>query len=409
MNTGVTQEELRRHNLAALLTHVHVRGAMTRAELTARMGLNRSTIRALTAELAAVGLVREETTVGGPRAGRPSHLVVPRAADIGVVAVDVGVERITVARVGVGGTILDRRTARHNPSNHEMVAMAEVVARMADELLRSDDRFTDQCIGVGVAVPGVVSDVDGRVRFAPNLGWTDVPFGSTLAALLDLPVVLGNDGDLGALAEHRRGAGMGVPDMVYLVGDVGVGGGIIAGGQPLRGASGYAGEIGHVAVNPSGKRCPCGSRGCLETELGENAILIAAGRLPGGGIDGVREVLRASADGEERAAAAVTWAAVWLARGIAALVNLVNPAVVVLGGALAELFEATEKEVFDELDRWALDAPRERVRLTVPALGADSVLLGAAELAFAPLLTDPMALMGGGSARAVSGSSRTAN
>ena len=124
--------------------------------------------------------------------------------------------------------------------------------------------------------------------------------------------------------------------------------------------------------------------------------------------DGVRDVLRASADGEERAAAAVTWAAVWLARGIAALVNLVNPAVVVLGGALAELFEATEKEVFDELDRWALDAPRERVRLTV--LGADSVLLGAAELAFEPLLTDPMALMGGGgAARAVSGSTRTAN
>ncbi len=407
MNTGVTQDELRRHNLSALLTHVHVHGPMTRSELTARMGLNRSTIRALTAELASAGLVREQISEGGPRVGRPSHLVVPQATQVGVVAVDVGVESITVARVGVGGTILDRRASRHARMDHDVTAVADVVARITDEVLRHDESFAEACVGLGVAVPGVVGD-DGHVRFAPNLGWADVPFGQELAKRIDLPVVIGNDADLGALAEHRRGAGLGAANMVYIAGDVGVGGGIISGGQPLRGGSGYAGEIGHITVNHAGKRCQCGSRGCLETEVGENAILIAAGRLPGGGIEGIREVLVSAAAGDRNCMSAVSWAAIWLARGLANLINLVNPSVVVLGGALADLFASVGDEVWVELRRWALPATLEQVRLTTPALRTDSVLLGAAELAFAPLLSDPIGLMGA-SARVVSGSSTTAH
>lgn len=393
--TGFNQDEIRRHNLGAVLTQLHAHGALTRAELATRLGLNRTTIRALTADLTAAGVVREETAsaprddapTGSARAGRPSHLVVPCADDVAVLAIDLGVEHLTVSRVGLGGTVLDRRTSRHARGHQNVSAVIDAVVRMAGDLDGGDP------LGAAIAVPAVVNEPDGMVRFAPNLGWTDEPLGTMLAKRLGVPVLVGNDGDLGAIAEHRRGAALGVADAIYLRGDVGVGGGFIVGGKPLRGRGGYAGEVGHLVVNPSGKRCLCGARGCLETEVGENALLIAAGRLPGGGIDGVREVIASADAGEEHAANAVMWASTWLGRGVGSLVNLFNPAVVILGGVLAELLDAARPDIEREMERWSLLAPRDQTRLTLPELGEDSVLLGAAELAFAPLLDDPQQLL----------------
>lgn len=394
--TGFNQDEIRRHNLGAVLSQLHASGALTRAELATRLGLNRTTIRALIVELAAAGIVREraagaardETASGSGRgAGRPSHLVVPCAEDVTVLAIDLGVEHLTVSRVGLGGVVLDRRTSRHARGHQHVAAVVEAVARMSGDLRGGEP------LSAAIAVPAVVNEPDGTVRFAPNLGWTDEPLGVMLAKRLGLNVLVGNDGDLGAIAEHRRGAASGVADAIYLRGDVGVGGGFIVGGKPLRGRGGYAGEVGHLVVNPSGKRCLCGARGCLETEVGENALLIAAGRLPGGGIEGVREVISSAQAGEDHAANALMWGSIWLGRGIGSLVNLFNPAVVIMGGVLAEVLTAARADIEREMERWSLLAPREQTRLTVPSLGDDSVLLGAAELAFAPLLDDPQQLL----------------
>jgi predicted NBD/HSP70 family sugar kinase len=394
--TGFNQDEIRRHNLGAVLSQLHVHGALTRAELATRLGLNRTTIRALTADLTTAGVVREQTAsttrddapAGSARAGRPSHLVVPCADDVAVLAIDLGVEHLTVSRVGLGGLVLDRRTSRHARGHQNVSAVVEAVGRMAGDLSSSRPP-----LGAAIAVPAVVNEPDGMVRFAPNLGWTDEPLGTMLAKRLGLTVLVGNDGDLGAIAEHKRGAATGFADAIYLRGDVGVGGGFIVGGKPLRGRGGYAGEVGHLVVNPSGKRCLCGARGCLETEVGENALLIAAGRLPGGGIEGVREVIASAEAGEEHAANALMWASTWLGRGVGSLVNLFNPAVVILGGVLAEMLSAARPDIEREMGRWSMLAPREQAQLTLPELGEDSVLLGAAELAFAPLLDDPQQLL----------------
>lgn len=403
--TGFNQDEIRRHNLGAVLNQLHAHGALTRAELASRLGLNRTTIRAITADLAAAGIVREESAGGRDdgqpstaRAGRPSHLVVPRAEDVTVLAVDLGAEHLTVARIGLGGEVLERRTSRHARGHQNVAAVVEAVGRVAGQF-----RADRPPLRAGIAVPGVVNEADGLVRFAPNLGWTDEPLGDLLAQRLGLSVQVGNDGDLGAIAEHRRGAAAGFTDAIYLLGDVGVGAGVIAGGRLLKGQGGYAGEVGHMVVNPSGQRCFCGSRGCMETEVGENALLIKAGRLPGGGIEGAREVLAAAVTGEEHAANAVMWAATWLGRGVGTLVNLFNPAVVIFGGVLAELLGAAQPDVEREIERWSLLAPRQRVQLTIPKLGADSVLIGASELAFAPLLDDAQQLLSRAHQRAEAG------
>jgi predicted NBD/HSP70 family sugar kinase len=370
---------------------VHVQGPTTRAELTSALGLNRSTIGTLTRQLEDLGLVievppGEELFTSGRRTGRPSLVVAPRG-DVTVLAVALDVDRITVALVGLGGVIVDRRTRHHQRGEHDAARVIETVAQMCTELLSLGPGF--QVIGVGVSVPGAVRESDGLVRFAPNLGWADEPFTDLLAAEIGLPVQTANDADLGARAEHTRGAGVGADDLAYVSGSVGIGGGFYVGGVPLRGASGFAGEIGHVVVDSNGENCRCGAIGCLETKVGENELLAAAGRLPGGGPPAVAEVIESAAGGDARAREAVDHAAHWLGVGLRPVFALFNPQVVVLGGLLSQVWNARRQIVLVGLDAASLIAAQDVLDIRPSALGDDASLIGAAELAFAPLLAQP--------------------
>ena len=390
MRAGPSQEEIRRQNLGALLRQVHVRGALSRAELTMALGLNRSTIGALTADLTSVGLVSEELPRETGRAGRPSLVVRPQSERVFVYALSIGVDRLTAARIGLGGVVLDRReTVRARGE----LPPAAVVAPLA-EFVRQMQRASppDACsIGCGVAVCGMVRRADGMVRLGPHADWADAPLGSALAEVLnvDLPIMLGNAADLAALAEHTRGAAIDSDNVVYLHGDVGIGGGIIAGGRPVAGHGGYGGEVGHMVVNPNGRPCLCGSRGCWETEIGEHALLRAANR-DGTGRDGILAVVDAAARGDAVAQAAVRQVGDWLGFGVANLVNIFNPETVVFGGTLRDVYLASAAQVRSRINRNGLPACREHVRLRTPELGDHAPLLGAAELAFQRLLADPL-------------------
>jgi predicted NBD/HSP70 family sugar kinase len=389
---GSTQDDVRRHNLGTLLTEVHRHGQRSRAQLTAEMGLNRSTIGDLVAELAAAGLVLERSSSARGRAGRPSLMVAPRADGAYVLAVDLGVRHLLVGRIGLGGDLLDRVEV---PSRDDWSALDITVDAVADTCrkLRAAAPSGARCVGVGLSVPGVIRREDGLLRFAPNLGWVDLPLGGRLADRLGLPVVVGNDADLAALAEHWRGVAAGSEHVIAMSGEVGVGGGIIVDGRPLRGRGGYAGEIGHLRINPEGRRCRCGSWGCLETEIGVEALLRAAGRPLESGIAGYREVMAAVAEGDPDATRAAEHVARWLGAATGMLLNTFNPEIVVYCGPLGELFSVTEECVLKACDEASLVAPREQVRLAASAFGADTQLVGAAEAAFGPLLEDPIGLI----------------
>ena len=381
---GGTQEDVRRHNLGTVLQHLHLAGPLSRAELTSRMGLNRSTIAALVSELAVLGAVREERPAGSQNAaGRPSLVVRPADDRLQVLAADVGVDRVVVALVGLGGRVVVRR--RRRLTSTSPTAVAALIRRIVEAVL-ADPLAGDHIVGLGVSVPGVIRHADGCVRFAPNLGWVDAPFGELLAAELGgLPVSVGNDADLGVLAEHRRGAARGYDDVVFLAGEVGVGGGIIVGGSPLVGAGGYAGELGHVLVHPEGRACRCGARGCWETEIGAPAIARALGLGAVTTEELVEEMRRGAAEGGGR----LEGVAHHLGLGLATIVNILNPRLVIIGGLLRELFPSTEPVVRSSLDAAALTATVEQVRLTTPELGGDAVLVGASELAWQDVLDDP--------------------
>jgi predicted NBD/HSP70 family sugar kinase len=386
--SGISQDELRKVNLSAVLARVHASGPTSRAALTAELGLNRSTIGDLTAHLEALGLVSEMRPTQSRGAGRPSHLVVPRE-DVTVVAVALDVDRIVSALVGLGGVILERRERRHQRGGHDAKAVAVSVLQSIEELLALPAAAC--CLGVGVSVPGVVRADDGLVRFAPNLGWVDEPFTEMLQRSMDLPLRTGNDANLGAFAEHLRGAAVGISDVAYLSGSVGIGGGFLVDGQPLRGSGGYAGEIGHLLVDSQGRPCRCGATGCWETQVGENHLLEAAGRLPGGGPQAVAEVITAAAAGDPRAASAIEEVAEWTGVGLRAIVNIFNPQAIVLGGVLAQVWMARHDVMMRSMATTTLHALMEQVRVMPAALGDDSSLIGAAEMAFEPLLADPLA------------------
>jgi predicted NBD/HSP70 family sugar kinase len=387
--------DVRRHNLSVLLHHLHVGGPMRRAELTGLTGLNRSTVAGLVAELAALGAVVQEPGPAprGARAGRPSPVVRPCPERVQVLAADVSVGRISMALIGLGGSVVARRTRPVEDTSP--AALARIVAATGKDLLRSP-KAARRVVGLGISIPGVVRVRDGNVRFAPNLGWEDEPFGELVRAALgargvDLPVRVGNDGDLGALAEHQRGVARGVDDVVFVEGEVGVGCGVIIGGRPLIGAGGYAGELGHMTVRLDGRRCRCGARGCWETEIGSEAISRAL-RLPeGSGEEAVAAALRAGGPGP---AGRLDDVAHYLGAGLANVVNLLNPRLVVLGGLLRDLYPLVAPRVLRALSECALRAPVEQVTLALPLLAGDAVLLGAAEFAWEDTLTDPVAVLG---------------
>jgi predicted NBD/HSP70 family sugar kinase len=246
-------------------------------------------------------------------------------------------------------------------------------------------------VGIGVSMPGTVNRHTGTVVFAPNLLWRDEPFGRMLAELEPgLPIAIGNDADLAVLAEHLRGAGRGCDDLIYLVGRVGVGAGVISGGHPLRGHDGHAGEVGHNVFDPSGPPCHCGKRGCIETFIGENALFELAGRHVAPTVENVAALFADARAGERQAATAIRTVAQALGRALASLVNVLDPEKVILGGSLAEVFDFAQAEVIESLHHNAMVPTRGSLALCTPGLEEDSSLLGAAELAFSSLLTDPL-------------------
>lgn len=390
--TGTNQEAVRQHNLATLLGHVHRSGGVSRAQLTERMGLNRSTIADLVRELEDLGAVRQSKPEAGAGrrvgAGRPSIDVDPIEQSVFVLAAELGVETMEVARVGLGGRLLDRMSTA-TPLQRDPESVVATLVEMMRAMLGTvtpDARL----VGVGVAVPGVVADDAGLVRFAPNLGWNDVGLTRLLRAHLgpDLPVHLGNDAALGALSEHTRGAARRLSHLIFLSCDVGVGGGVIVGGAPMMGASGYAGEIGHQPFNPGGRRCRCGNVGCWETEIGTHAVAAAVG-CPEDRMHLLSEYLKPGTTPTPE----LRRLGRSLGLGLGGLVNLFNPEMVVLGGVLRQVFPLVEDEVLAAMRDWAMGPAAEEAQIVLPGLGGDSVLVGAAELAFTDMLQDPVATL----------------
>jgi predicted NBD/HSP70 family sugar kinase len=383
---GSNLDDLRSHNLSAILTRIHHDGPLSRRNLVAATGLNSSTITILVNELIDRGFVIETSAVGDAKkaVGRPSMLL---HASEGIIAIAVNpeIDAVTVGVVSLGGKV--QRTIRFEtdepPTMHRAVKITKAIIEGIQALLPSDSRI----VGIGVAVPGLTNSNDGSVTLAPHLGWRQEPLAEVLAAETGLPVWAANDAHVGVLAETVFGGGANVGSTLYLNGGAsGIGGGVISGGIPLDGALGYAGELGHFRIRSEGKRDSAGLQGTLESEVSRDDLLECLGLAPRD-FQKLDEAL--AAPRSARAQAEVDRQITALGTALGSMVTIFNPDLIVLGGFLGSLLDAEPDKLRRHVAQESLAPLFACVSIVRPQLRDDILLVGAAELAFGALLSDP--------------------
>jgi glucokinase len=313
-----------------------------------------------------------------------------------VVGIDVGGTKILGRALDPADpavTLAERRADTPRGARAIQAALADLIGGLRDDVA---GRGPADVAAVGIGIAGLV-DHAGVLRFAPNLpSVVDYDVASRLAEATGLPVVVDNDANCAAVAEHRIGAAVGVDDVVLVTLGTGIGGGVILGGELRRGAAGFAGEPGHMVVDPNGPPCPCGRRGCWERYASGSGLsrlardAAAAGRaaavlaLAGGDPEDVRgeHVTRAAADGDPDALAVMAELGWWVALGVSNLENLLDPEVVVLGGGLVEAGELLLEPTRAAYATLVLGYEhRPPVRIEAAHLGAEAGAVGAALLA----------------------------
>lgn len=391
---------LRKANLALVLRALRADGPQSRARLARMTGLNKATMSSLVAELEQRRLVRLGAVVGGA-IGRPGQLVELRPRTVCGIGLEANVDYAAVAVLDLSGDLVLHRRVPTDVVGLGAVAAIDLLAGLAAEARRTVEAMGGWVAGVTAAVPGLV-DVDGGVvRFAPNLHWRDAAVVEQLSAGLDLPagrIAVDNDANLSAVAEHVTGVAAGATDLLYLTGEVGVGGGVIADGRLLRGATGFTGEVGHMPLDPSGADCGCGRKGCWETQVGLGALLRAVAEEG----DPIRDpsldlekrlatIVSRAREGDQRTLAALERIGAALGVGASILVNILNPAAVVLGGYFAVLADwliaPAERELTARVVATGADQPA--CRLLPSDLGFTAAVRGGAYAAMEHVLTDP--------------------
>ena len=382
------QRSVRRHNLGVVLRHVADHGPRSRAAIAQETGLNKTTVSSLVGELIDFGLVRETEVELRGTVGRPALPVELTGRRVVGLGLELGVDFLAVRAADLTGDERHRALVGVDNRGRPVDEVLDDLARLAGEALtvvRDQDLLT---AGAVVAVPGLV-DSDGRLLVAPNLGWTGVSVPELVGDRLGrppFPIQAENEANLGALAELWEGAGREFSDFIYISGELGIGAGIIVGGELFRGAHGFGGELGHTTIEPDGRLCACGNHGCLETRVALGALLRDAGLDPGARVGELAE--RAEA-GEERVLEVLAGAGRWLGVGVASAANLLNPRGVVVGGYFATLAPWLLPGLREELDARVLAAEWDAPRVVTSELGAEAAVRGASALALRRVFADP--------------------
>jgi glucokinase-like ROK family protein len=367
------------------------RGSASQADIARETGLSRTSVSNLVAELREAGLVVERDEPPVAQSGRAGRRGVPLALDpaAGIaLGVDFGHTHMRVAASDLSSRVLAERNTRLDVDRSAAEAL-DTAAELVTEILAAIPADRGDVLGVGLGLPGPIDQTSGLVGSSVILpGWRGINPKAELERRLDLRVEVDNDVNLGALGELTFGAGKGAKDFIYVKVASGVGAGLVLGGRLYRGASGMAGEIGHVLVDLDGEVCRCGNRGCLETIASTPALLALLRRSHGRDLGltedlSVTEMLAAACDGDPRSRRVLTDGGRAIGRVLADLCNSLNPKLIVVGGELSAAGEPLVAGIRDSIDRNALPAVAGAVSVRNGVLAESAELLGALALVVA--------------------------
>ncbi len=398
--TTADQELVRKVNKSIILNTLRLCAPISRADLAVRTGLNRSTISNIIASLIEEGLVHE-TELQDSKVGRPAISLMLKPEGGAVIGVEIGVGFISLILTDFVANPLWRERIEIDSALPQLEILTQA-EQMIDRAMQIVAERELRPLGIGVGLPGLVDILQGELIFAPNLRWEHVPFRLMWNQRFRLPVYTENEGNAAALGEYYFGAARGADNMVYLSSGIGLGGGVIIRGKLFRGNNGFASEIGHMMMDPRGELCGCGRRGCWETQVSPRAVLRRVQQsvmmapnslvhsLIGGDLTRLKfqTVVEAARAGDPVCMQALEDVAVNLGLGIANLVNIFNPELIVIGGALSLgqdlLMPVVEKTVFRE----ALGPAARKLRIAPSAHGADACVVGAVAMVLDDILRE---------------------
>jgi predicted NBD/HSP70 family sugar kinase len=393
------QGTIRRSNLSLVLNLLRDQGRLSRARISAETGLNKATVSSLVSDLVSRGLARDGAIAREGAIGRPSQLVEIDGRVVCGVGVEVNADYVSAVALDLRDEVILERRLPMDVAASGVEHSLDAAAKLVSEAIEAGEASGAITAGVTVTAPALVETTPGVLTFAPNLGWRHVPIADDLAARLGrpgFPIQVDNDANLGALGEYYDGAAAGTPDLVYLTGDVGVGSGVIAGGQLLRGAEGFSGEVGHMPLEPDGHLCSCGRRGCWETMVGLSALLRLATtpddplRDPSLDLEQrLAEIERRARGNDARTLDALLQIGSSLGLGASILVNVFNPRVLVLGGYFAQLGTYLLEPMMRELRARVVAPECGGCRVDLSTLGFTAASRGGAHVALEAVLADP--------------------
>ncbi|HEY3345641.1 MAG TPA: ROK family protein [Anaerolineaceae bacterium] len=383
-----TTRQLRRTNRSTLLKWIYFDGPISRLELSQRTELSPATATNLTSELLAEGSI-VESGIEESEGGRPRTLLKMNPEYGYFIGVDVGETRVQSELFDL--TLKRLCTVTHplsSAENQPQQVVDHIVAGVND-LLTQANLPTDEVLGIGIGVPGLVAPASGVSVYAPNWGWHDVPFLAMLKEHLSIPIYLDNGAKVMALAESWLGAGRDIDSLAVLLVGTGIGAGIITNGSLYRGASNSAGEWGHITLELDGRQCRCGSRGCLEAYAGAQGIIQryaeiapASPFLQSGDQNKIlAAIAEAAREGEPSAVQVLKDTARYLGVGVANLINMVNPELILLGGWVwLQIGDLIDQDLRQAIQEHALQQPFSNTTIGQCQLGQDAVPMGAATL-----------------------------
>jgi glucokinase-like ROK family protein len=399
MLTG-DQEKVRKVNRSLVLNTLRLNAPTSRAQVANITGLTRGTVSNIVNVLIEDGLVFEDK-LQDSKIGRPSILLGLKPDGGAVIGVEVGVDFISVLLTNfVAETLWEIRvptTPSQSPTDiinqsQKYIDQALIIAK--EQKLRP--------LGIGVGLPGLVNVRQGNLIMAPNLHWKNVPFRLILNQRFNLPIYVDNEANLAALGEYYFGVARGVDNFIYLSSDIGLGGGIMIDGKLFRGGHGYGGEIGHIQRNPLGEPCGCGRVGCWETQVGPRAVLRRVKKelqlhhdpslldACSGNLDNLTfdKVVQFALNGNLTCRQAIEDVAVNLGGGIADLVNIFNPSLVVIGGAFIQAKEILHSIIEKTIFANALQPAVDNLKVEFSERSSEACVMGAVAVVLDDILRE---------------------
>jgi glucokinase-like ROK family protein len=399
MLTG-DQEKVRKINKSVVMNTLRLHAPISRARVANLTGLNRGTVSNIVNALIEEGLV-SENELEGSKVGRPAIPLSLRPDGGAVIGMEIGVDFIHILLTNfVAETLWETRVETTSlQSQSSIIGQAE---QLVEQALSTAKEQQLRILGLGVGLPGLVNLRQGELIVAPNLQWKNVPLRLMWNQRFRLPVYIENEANLSALGEYYFGVAQGVENFIYVCSGIGLGGGIMIGGNLFRGGYGYAGEIGHVQRDPQGDQCACGRIGCWETQVGPRAVLRRVKKelqihsdqflldACQGDFDNItfEMVVKFALEGDSVCRQAIEDVATYLGAGIADLVNVFNPELVVIGGAFILGKDILQPIIKKSIFSNALQPSTDSLRLAFSERGADACALGAVAIVLDDILRE---------------------